>query len=147
MIEKMVLEEESDIVDYDFITIKPLSKSSQGSFLNQGIILALESGEIKVLDIYNNMLLNFFVEDKIDSISTSSSPDEMLVGVLVNKGTKMHIFNIELQRKESAKRGYNSKKNQTEEGIPKKERLGNQKYTHLLKSFDYNLGSHEVLDL
>lgn len=54
MIEKMILTEESDIIDYDFITIKPLSKSSQGTLLTQGIILALASGEIKVYDIYQN---------------------------------------------------------------------------------------------
>jgi len=33
MVEKLVLQEEEEIIAYDFLTIKPLAKSSQGSLI------------------------------------------------------------------------------------------------------------------
>jgi hypothetical protein len=105
MIEKLVMEETDAIVCYEFITIKPLGKSSQGTLLTQGMVFALETGEIRVMDVYGNLLLNFTLstgaEDKITSLSTSSSQDEMLVGVMTGS-QKLHVYPIDLKRRGSS---------------------------------------------
>ena len=61
MIERRYFEEEEDILAFDFLTIKPLGKSSSGNLITTAIIVALPSGEVRAYDIYNNILFTLFV--------------------------------------------------------------------------------------
>lgn len=60
-IEKILLQESERILTYEFITIKPLGKSPNGLLINQAIALGLESGLVKVYDLFGNALMEFLV--------------------------------------------------------------------------------------
>jgi len=70
----------------------------------------------------------------------------MLIGITFKGGRHYEIYSLELRRKQIEKKGYN-KKGSDDEDKENKEKLGAQKYTHLLKSFDYVLADKFEIDL
>jgi hypothetical protein len=57
MIEKKVLDLDEPIIAFDFLTVKPLGKASSGALIQSVIAVAVESGLVKIFDVYGNLLL------------------------------------------------------------------------------------------
>eukprot|EP00347_Sterkiella_histriomuscorum_P013654 403363885 len=108
-IEKIFFTENEKIVAYEFITIKPLGKSPNGHIINQALAIALESGIVRVYDIFGNKLFEFLVADaptnensqpigkEILQIQASPMVDDMFIGVLT-KDNQFYIYDILLER-------------------------------------------------
>ena len=103
MVEKIFFEEDSPIIAFDYMNVKPLGKASSGTLLNVAVAMAVEGGRVKVKDVYGNALMNMTIEGDILNIGASSSSDDMFLSVLTTNN-KFYIFSIELERKFNFKR-------------------------------------------
>jgi hypothetical protein len=73
----MFIEENEEILLFDFLSVKPLGKSSSGSLINIAIIIVIK-GTIKVRDIYGNILLQIDnIDEDIVQIAASPSTEDM----------------------------------------------------------------------
>lgn len=73
--------EEEDIVCFKFIYIKPLTRSQGGSTMNIGFLVALESGIIKLYDLYGNLLYQLETNAQILFLDTSPHMEGTLTAV------------------------------------------------------------------
>ncbi|CDW81154.1 UNKNOWN [Stylonychia lemnae] len=102
-IEKIYYTETEKIVAYEFITIKPLGKSPNGLLISSAIAVGLESGQVKVYDLFGNLLMDFHVgnpESRKQIVQIAASPlqDDMFISVLT-KDNQFYIYDVILERK------------------------------------------------
>ena len=98
MLEKLCIEEEGDIVDFAFMALKPLSKSSSGQLVSLGIAIASSNKQIKIYDIYGNELVMLEVPKEIKKLATSPHQEDMFVAVLT-VDNYLYEFDVRLDRK------------------------------------------------
>lgn len=73
--------DDRDITDHQIMNIKPLSKSSSGGYMVQGILLALDNQDIHIYDVYKNLLVNISMEEYggIKMLKGSNHNEDMYV--------------------------------------------------------------------
>ena len=68
-----------------------------------GVAIGLESGIVKLYDLYANKLMEIVVGKDIVQISSSPNQDDMFISVLT-KDNKFFIYDLALERKFNIKR-------------------------------------------
>lgn len=108
-IEKILYDEMENITKIDLMFVKPLSKSSSGGFMSQGILIATNDMTIKLYDIYKNLMFNISMSEHggIKLLKGSQHNDEMYITAVTNDNHLWEL-NITLERIEKNKTALHS---------------------------------------
>mmetsp|Transcript_1598 Transcript_1598/g.1412 ORF Transcript_1598/g.1412 Transcript_1598/m.1412 type:complete len:126 (+) Transcript_1598:275-652(+) len=70
-----------DISHHQIMNLKPLTRSSSGGYMVQGILLGLDNQDIHLYDVYKNLLVNMTMKDHggIKLLKGSNHNEDMFV--------------------------------------------------------------------
>ena len=159
-IEKILYDEkDQNITKIDLMFVKPLTKSSSGGFMSQGILISTNNMIIKLYDVYKNLMFNISMEEHggVKLLKGSQHNDEMYIAAVTNDN-QLWEFNLTLERIERNKtydEGIEpkpSKKevqpaNKTKALETGREDVFNRKYKNMLNIFKYVVEGKQWVNL
>ena len=146
IIEKQQFQADSEIVAFEFLNIKPLTKASSGGLLTQGIVIATETNELVVYDIYKNQLLKLTSPGPVRAIAGTPQAEDMFFAALTRDG-ELCEYQIELLRNFQMGKSKESLAAEEKKTEGKSDEMYSKKYKNLLAMYKYRLTASYCINL
>ncbi|CAI2362433.1 unnamed protein product [Moneuplotes crassus] len=146
-----------NITQHQIMNIKPLTRSSSGGYMVQGVLLGLDNIDIHVYDVYKNLLVNMSMAEYggIKLLKGSNHNEDMYI-VAISPDNHLCEFNIELintfnKRKEEQNtrnpKGILHPINETKSKETGREDLFNKNYKRMLSLYKYYVENSKCVNL
>mmetsp|Transcript_38611 Transcript_38611/g.36959 ORF Transcript_38611/g.36959 Transcript_38611/m.36959 type:complete len:158 (-) Transcript_38611:549-1022(-) len=140
MIEKQVLEEEEEVKFFEFLTVKPLTRSSNGQLISNALVVVYKNGNIKIHDIYGSTLIFLETNETFTGITCSPSTEDMFFALMTEKN-EVWVYQMVLERRFELP-GSKTKDYPAFEELPTVKKgdgpeLANKRYKEMLKLYEY----------
>lgn len=156
--ERLLFDENmNNITHHEIMNLKPLTKSSSGGYMVQGILLGVENEDIILYDIYKNQLVNMSMAEYggMKLLKGSNHNEDMYIAAISPNNTLCE-FNLGLLNNFKSRKGTNSHRNpkgqlhlinDTKSEETGREDLFNKNYKRMLKLYTYYVESSNCVNL